>query len=168
MTIKVALIDDSESFLQLTKKKLLELSRSQKVFNVEVTTYTSGTEFLNSPNSREVNLAVLDYNMPALDGVQISKIISDIHPNIKMCFLVGEVNHQILDSSSGSTAMYILSKNQRYVPVLFETIKSIYYQGNNQEIFKNLKSENKALKTRIRILTIITILLVILFIVKVV
>ncbi len=78
------LIDDQESGLA-TRKMLLE-SRGYKVLTAQ-----SGREGLEALSREAVDLLILDYRMPEMDGGEVARLVKQRFPEMPMILLSGVV-----------------------------------------------------------------------------
>ncbi|NHN28001.1 response regulator transcription factor [Flavobacterium jejuense] len=75
--MKVAIVDDH----QLFRKSLAHLLNSFDDIDV-VFQANNGKEFLDSIDAYEINLVLLDIQMPEMDGFQTCKVLRDKYPSI--------------------------------------------------------------------------------------
>jgi two-component system cell cycle sensor histidine kinase/response regulator CckA len=94
---EVLLVDDEPMLLKLGSTMLSRL-------NFEVTTATGGNEALEKIETmgENLDLMITDMQMPDLTGVQLSEIVREKYPNIKIAILtgLGGENNSILAKSS--------------------------------------------------------------------
>lgn len=79
---KIALIDDHEIVLDALENELNNTNEFTVVFKSK-----SGDDFINFLKSENVDLLILDLNMPNEDGIQIAKRILKSYPNQKIVIL---------------------------------------------------------------------------------
>lgn len=73
---------------------------------------------------KEIDIAILDFRMPYIDGLQLTKLINDKHPHIKVIIL--SVNEDAIDiqhAFQAGASGYILKKASR--KDLEEAVKSV-------------------------------------------
>jgi DNA-binding NtrC family response regulator len=85
--IRVLLVDDEEEFVETLGERL-------EVRGFDVTTALSGAEALERIQEREIDLVVLDVQMPGLDGVEALRQIKQRKPLIEVIMLTGHATVQ--------------------------------------------------------------------------
>ncbi len=81
-SIKVALIDDDES-------ARTSLARLIKTAGIRVLSFSSATEFLESPVRSEIDCAVTDVRMPGIDGFKLQETLAETLPYLTVVFITG-------------------------------------------------------------------------------
>ncbi len=82
VTIRVLLVDDEEEFVETLGERL-------EVRGFDVTTALSGAEALERIQEREIDLVILDVQMPGLDGVEALRQIKQRKPLVEVIMLTG-------------------------------------------------------------------------------
>jgi len=85
--IRVLLVDDEEEFVETLGERL-------EVRGFDVATALSGAEALERIQEREIDLVVLDVQMPGLDGVEALRQIKQRKPLIEVIMLTGHATVQ--------------------------------------------------------------------------
>jgi len=80
--IRILLVDDEEGFVTILAKRM---SRR----NFEVTTSGSGAEAIKILRHKDFDVALLDYKMEGLDGVEVLKIFKMMAPELPVIILTG-------------------------------------------------------------------------------
>lgn len=80
--IRVLLVDDEEEFVETLAERL-------EVRGLDVATALSGAEALERIQEREIDLVILDVQMPGLDGVEALRQIKQRKPLIEVIMLTG-------------------------------------------------------------------------------
>jgi DNA-binding NtrC family response regulator len=83
----VLLVDDEAEFVETLAERL-------EVRGFDVTTASSGAEALERIQEREIDLVVLDVQMPGLDGVEALRQIKQRKPLIEVIMLTGHATVQ--------------------------------------------------------------------------
>lgn len=84
---KVMLVDDEEEFIDLMSQRLE--TRGLKVIKV-----TSGEEALAMTDDQNFDVAVVDFAMPGIDGIETLKQIKAKRPDIEVIMLTGQATIQ--------------------------------------------------------------------------
>jgi DNA-binding NtrC family response regulator len=82
MKIRVLLVDDEEEFVETLAQRL-------EVRDFDVATALSGEDALERLEDREVDVVVLDLQMPGVDGIQVLRKIKERKPLIEVIMLTG-------------------------------------------------------------------------------
>jgi FixJ family two-component response regulator len=78
----LAIIDDDASFRD-------SLARVVKLEGYRVIHFASADDFLADPVHEQVDCALLDIQMPGLDGLELQKQINEVSPHVSIVFLTG-------------------------------------------------------------------------------
>lgn len=116
--IKLLLVDDEIKFLKSIAKRL-----ALKSF--DVITASSGEEAIASAEKGFFDVAVVDFQMPGMDGAQVLKALKDKHKYLEIIMLTG---HATVDSAVACTklgAFKYLEKPYAF-DKLVETITEAY------------------------------------------
>jgi len=82
MKIRVLLVDDEEDFVETLAQRL-------EVRDLDVSTALNGTDALERLEDREIDVVVLDLQMPGVDGIQVLRKIKEGKPLIEVIMLTG-------------------------------------------------------------------------------
>jgi DNA-binding NtrC family response regulator len=116
--IKLLMVDDEVKFLQSISSRL-------ELQNFEVTSASNGEEAVACAEEGFFDVAVVDFQMPGMDGVQVLKTLKDRHKYLEIIILTG---HATIDSAVECTklgAFKYLEKPYAFEK-LVETIKDAY------------------------------------------
>ena len=80
--IRVLLVDDEEGFVQVLAKRL-----TKRKF--EVVTAYSGAEAIKMLRKHDVDIAVVDFKMEGLDGIEVLKVFKMMAPEMPVIILTG-------------------------------------------------------------------------------
>jgi DNA-binding response OmpR family regulator len=80
--IRILLVDDEEGFVTILAKRM---SRR----NFDVTTAGSGVEAIKILRRQDFDIALLDYKMEGLDGVEVLKVFKMMAPELPVIILTG-------------------------------------------------------------------------------
>jgi len=116
--IKLLLVDDEVKFLDSISKRL-------ELKDFDVTSASNGREAIESAEKGFFDVAILDFQMPGMDGTQLLKILKGKHRYLEIIMLTG---HATVDSAVESTklgAFKYLEKPYDFEK-LVEAIKEAY------------------------------------------
>ena len=80
--MKLLLVDDEESYVSVLAKRLSKR-------NYRVKTALSGTEAIRILRNESFDLAVLDFKMEGMDGIEVLKIFKVMAPEMPVILLTG-------------------------------------------------------------------------------
>ena len=82
MKIRVLLVDDEEEFVETLAQRL-------EVREFDVTTALNGADALERIGDKEIDLVILDLQMPGEDGIAVLRKIKELKPLIEVIMLTG-------------------------------------------------------------------------------
>jgi DNA-binding NtrC family response regulator len=129
--IKILLVDDEVKFLNAVAERL-----TMKGF--EVTTAANGEDAIQAAKQGGFDVAVLDLQMPGMDGTQVLKILKENHKFIEIIMLTG---HATVDSAVECTklgAFKYLEKPYDF-DKLVEALKEAYHARLEKKFESNQK-----------------------------
>ncbi len=131
--IKLLLVDDEIKFLKSIAQRL-------ELKDFDVTTASTGQEAIAAAEKDLFDVAVVDFQMPGMDGTQVLEALKDHHRYLEIIMLTG---HASIDSAVESTklgAFKYLEKPYDFEK-LVEVIKEAYearlkkkFEHNQQRI----------------------------------
>jgi len=83
LATKIMLVDDEEEFIELMSQRLE--TRGLKVIAV-----TSGEEAVAMAQDRNLDVAIVDFAMPGIDGIETLKQIKEKRPDVEVIMLTGQ------------------------------------------------------------------------------
>ena len=128
--IKLLLVDDEEKFLESIAKRL-------ELKNFEVTTATNGQEAIAAAEKGLFDVAVVDFQMPGMDGTQVLKKLKENHKYIEIIMLTG---HATIDSAVEATKLGAFKYLEK--PYAFENLVEVMRPGSR----RNSKTTGNELK----------------------
>ena len=141
--IRIAIADDYELF----RKGMVMLLERYKKFNVIIEA-KNGAELLKKMEKRAVDVVVLDYQMPEIDGLEATKRIKKKFPGAKIIVLTfyndhGRITNLVKEGASG-----FLLKNaeiETIVDAIHTVADNDYYFNDHipSELIKKLFSKTK-------------------------
>ncbi len=93
--IKLLMVDDEVKFLESISKRLV-------LKNFDVTTAVNGKEAIESAEKGFFDVAVVDFQMPGMDGAQVLRTLKEKHKYLEIIMLTG---HATVDSAVECTKL---------------------------------------------------------------
>ncbi len=121
-TIKIAIIDDHILFL----KGLRMLLEQDGDFEI-VHAYDNYSDLLKNIKLQEPDILITDISMPEINGIELSKMVRQIYPSVKIMVMSSYSNMMSPTDVDG----YLLKDTES--EVLIESIKKIVW--NNDKVF---------------------------------
>lgn len=120
---KLLFVDDDRTFLDFLHQTFLEFSRGQW----EMECATDAAAALAYLRHETVDLAVLDLNMPGVNGLQLLRMLKREFPNLQMAFLTGQGDEEARRLSLEEGAAMFLEKPASLAGMesLFATINEL-------------------------------------------
>lgn len=96
-----------------------------------------------STRFEEIAVCVIDFMMPGIDGLELSRKIKAIHPSIRIMLLTGEADHELaVEAFNEGIIDKFLKKSSPDLPTkLYQTIQELtykYFMGLSQSILSNM------------------------------
>lgn len=101
--MKLLFIDDEQTFLKYLAKRLV-------IDGFNVTTTFSGEEGVEAATNEEFDVAVVDLQMPGIDGIEVQRRLKDLQPNLPCIVLTGHGSVENALESGKYNAFKFLSK----------------------------------------------------------
>jgi len=116
--MKLLFIDDEQTFLKYLSKRLV-------LDGFSVKTTFSGEEGVDIASKEDFDVAVVDLQMPGIDGIEVQRRLKDLQPNLPCIVLTGHGSVENALESGKYNAFKFLSKPVD-MDTLIETIKAAY------------------------------------------
>ena len=116
--VRVALVEDNAVFREALELLLGLRSDIDVVGSVE-----DGTHVVELCRKLEPDVVVMDYRLPALDGVQATKALRDACPDVEVVCLTASANLREVDALYEAGAVACLTKDE-HLDKIVETILS--------------------------------------------
>lgn len=123
--MKLLFIDDEQTFLKYLAKRLV-------LDGFTVKTTFSGEEGVEAASKEDFDVAVVDLQMPGIDGIEVQKRLKDLQPNLPCIVLTGHGSVENALESGKYNAFKFLSKPVD-MDTLIDTIKAAYDFRKQQE-----------------------------------
>jgi two-component system NtrC family response regulator len=122
--MKLLFIDDEQTFLKyLAKRMMLE--------GFEVTTTFSGEEGVAAAAKEPYDVAVVDLQMPGINGIEVQKLLKDLQPELPCIVLTGHGSVENALESGKYNAFKFLSK-----PVDMDTLIATIQAAHDHRLEK--------------------------------
>lgn len=129
--IKVLLVDDEVKFLQAISNRL-----TAKDFDVTVA--SNGKEAIESAEIGFFDVAVVDFQMPGMDGAQVLKTLKERHKYLEIIMLTG---HATIDSAVECTKLGAFNYLEK--PYDFEKLVEVIKEAYQARIKKKYEHDQK-------------------------
>ena len=129
--IKLLLVDDEVKFLEWIAKRL-------ELKNIDVTTEASGKEAIASAEKGLFDVAVVDFQMPGMDGTQVLKVLKDNHKYLQIIMLTG---HATIDSAVECTRLGAFKYLEK--PYDFEKLVGVIKDAYEARLKKKFEHDQK-------------------------
>ena len=116
--MKLLFIDDEQTFLKYLAKRL-------SLEGFEVKTTFSGEEGVAAAAKEPFDVAVVDLQMPGIDGIEVQKLLKDLQPDLPCIVLTGHGSVENALESGKYNAFKFLSKPVD-MDTLIQTIQAAY------------------------------------------
>jgi DNA-binding NarL/FixJ family response regulator len=90
---------------------------------------TDGSEVEDVINSKEIDIVLMDINMPKMDGIKTTEILNEKHPEIKVIALSMESDYYVIQKMLKAGAVGYVLKTAGAADIL-KAIEKVY-TGNN-------------------------------------
>ena len=140
--IKLLLVDDEIDFLQAITERLA-------LKDFDVIAASTGSEAFAVAENDLFDVAVVDFQMPGMDGTQVLKVLKDRHQYLEIIMLTG---HATIDSAVECTklgAFKYLEKPYDFEK-LIEIIKEAYEERLKKKFEHNKKHMEEIQKLSLR------------------
>jgi DNA-binding NarL/FixJ family response regulator len=105
--VRVALVEDNEVFREALEL-LLGLRSDLKI----VASVADGTKVIELCHEHSPDVVVMDYRLPALDGVQATKALREACPEVAVVCLTASANLHEIDALYAAGAVACLTKDE--------------------------------------------------------
>jgi DNA-binding NtrC family response regulator len=132
--IKLLLVDDEVKFLESISKRL-------ELKNFDVTTAATGIAAVESAENGLFDVAVVDFQMPGMDGSQVLKTLKEKHRYIEIIMLTG---HATIDSAVECTKLGAFKYLEK--PYDFENLVEVIKQAYEARLKKKFEHNQKRIE----------------------
>src|SRR5210317_617806 len=132
--IKLLMVDDEVKFLESISKRLV-------LKNIDVTTAATGAEAIASAEKGLFDVAVVDFQMPGMDGAQVLKALKDKHKYLEIIMLTG---HATVDSAVECTKLGAFKYLEK--PYAFEKLVEAITEAYEARLKKKFEHNQKRIE----------------------
>ena len=145
--MKLLFVDDEQTFLKYLAKRLV-------LDGFTVKTTFSGEEGIKVAASEDFDVAVVDLQMPGINGIEVQKRLKELQPSLPCIVLTGHGNVENALECGKYNAFKFLSKPID-MDILIDTINAAYdhrlkqetlTSGSDGDVQSNTKHEGKIKK----------------------
>ena len=129
--IKLLMVDDEIKFLESISKRLA-------LKNFDVTAAATGQEAIASAEKGLFDVAVVDFQMPGMDGVQVLNALKERHKYIEIIMLTG---HATVDSAVEATKLGAFKYLEK--PYAFEKLVEVIKEAYEARLKKKFEHNKK-------------------------
>ncbi len=132
--IKLLMVDDEVKFLESISKRLV-------LKNFDVTTASNGKEAIASAEIGLFDVAIVDFQMPGMDGAQVLKALKDKHKYLEIIMLTG---HATVDSAVECTKLGAFKYLEK--PYAFEKLVETVTEAYEARLKKKFEHNQKRIE----------------------
>ena len=132
--IKLLMVDDEVKFLESISKRLV-------LKNFDVTTAVNGKEAIESAEKGFFDVAVVDFQMPGMDGTQVLRTLKEKHKYLEIIMLTG---HATVDSAVECTKLGAFKYLEK--PYDFENLVETIQEAYEARLKKKFEHNQKRME----------------------
>jgi DNA-binding NtrC family response regulator len=132
--IRLLIVDDEVKFLESISKRLV-------LKNFDTTTAATGKEAIASAEKGLFDVAVVDFQMPGMDGAQVLKALKDKHKYLEIIMLTG---HATVDSAVECTKLGAFKYLEK--PYAFEKLVETITEAYEARLKKKFEHNQKRIE----------------------
>jgi len=132
--IKLLLVDDEIKFLQSIAKRLA-------LKDFDVIAASNGEEAIASAENDLFDVAVVDFQMPGMDGAQVLKALKERHKHLEIIMLTG---HATVDSAVECTKLGAFKYLEK--PYAFEKLVEVIKEAYEARLKKKFEHNQKRME----------------------
>ena len=132
--IMLLMVDDEVKFLESISKRLV-------LKNFDVTTAVNGKEAIESAEKGFFDVAVVDFQMPGMDGAQVLRTLKEKHKYLEIIMLTG---HATVDSAVECTKLGAFKYLEK--PYDFENLVEAIQEAYEARLKKKFEHNQKRME----------------------
>jgi len=129
--IKLLLVDDEIDFLQAMAERL-------RLKDFDVITAKNGTEAITAAENNLFDVAIVDFQMPGMDGNKVLKALKDRHRYLEIIMLTG---HATIESAVESTKLGAFKYLEK--PFAFDQLVEVIGEAYEARLKKKFEHNEK-------------------------
>lgn len=149
MNFKIAIVDDSQPIREFVAS-VIEKDLKEKHVEYDLFQYSDSESFLDSNRLQEMDILILDIELPNMNGVTLSKEIRKMNQNIIIIFLTS-YEHYVRDAFGLNVYQYILkSESEKRLPeALTQVISLLESKQEKRLTFKTISGTASVMEEEI-------------------
>jgi DNA-binding NtrC family response regulator len=132
--IKLLMVDDEVKFLESISKRLV-------LKNFDVTKAVTGKEAIESAEKGFFDVAIVDFQMPGMDGAEVLRVLKKKHKYLEIIMLTG---HATVDSAVECTKLGAFKYLEK--PYDFENLVETIQQAYEARLKKKFEHNQKRME----------------------
>jgi DNA-binding NtrC family response regulator len=132
--INLLLVDDEVKFLQTISQRLT-------LKNFDVTTASNGKDAIEAAEKGFFDVAVVDFQMPGMDGTQVLQTLKEKHKYLEIIMLTG---HATIDSAVACTKLGAFKYLEK--PYDFENLVAVIKEAYENRLRKKFEHNQKRIE----------------------
>ncbi len=135
--LKICVCDDSVDFINVFSKQLKSLCKKYFSQNTEYDIcgiFNSAQEVLDYMNKSRIDILFLDIDMPEINGFKLSKLVTNINPDIMIVYVSGH-DHYVFEVFEFSPFAYLRKTK------ISEDLPGILMRIDEQALRRNVRLE---------------------------
>jgi DNA-binding NtrC family response regulator len=132
--IKLLMVDDEVKFLESISKRLV-------LKNFDVTKAVTGKEAIESAEKGFFDVAIVDFQMPGMDGAEVLRVLKEKHKYLEIIMLTG---HATVDSAVECTKLGAFKYLEK--PYDFENLVETIQQAYEARLKKKFEHNQKRME----------------------
>jgi two-component system response regulator AtoC len=145
---KILIVDDEKGFLDSLSKRI-------ELMGFIPLKTSSGIEALEICRTHTIDLAIVDFNMPEVDGLETLANLRQIQPEMKTVLLTGFGNKKMRQAAEGLHTAYFEKDNMRlfwsFIRKMSETDKAVFFPYAGEETpQREIRSDDEPVKQDIK------------------
>lgn len=142
---KILIVDDEKGFLDSLSKRI-------ELMGFIPLKTTSGTEAVELCKTHHVDLAIVDFNMPEIDGLETVARLRKAQPDIKTILLTGYGNKKMRQAAEALHTTYFEKDNMRlfwsFIRKMSETDKAVFfpYAGHDETAQRDQRLDDQVVE----------------------